>query len=193
MNNFFKIVFFQLFFYFSMNGQSVQSELENKDFFYIEFDIRSESAHPIIMTGVTEIVNLKVISKKDIESFITDFYKNAFYVPEIALGGYNELLREFMGEEKANKFLKDNLDIGIKTANKISKKSLKKEIQLDNGEIIYLQITKVKGSFWKTYKNNKKLTLNSNELDIKQIKNIEKCYVPFEIKCYLKPKNKEVN
>ena len=46
MNNFFKIVFFQLFFYFSMNGQSVKSELENKDFFYIEFDIRSESAQP---------------------------------------------------------------------------------------------------------------------------------------------------
>jgi len=176
-----------------MNGQSVNYEIENKDFFYIEFDIRSKSIQPIIMAGLTETINLKEISKKDINSFVSDFYKTTFYVPEIALGGYDELLREFMGKENANKYLKDNPDIGIKTANKISKNSVKREIQLDSGEIVYLQITRVQGSFWFIYKDSKKLIINSNELDIKEIKNIQKCYVPFEIKCYLKPKNKEIN
>lgn len=193
MNSFFKIILFQLLFSFQMDGQSVKYETENKDFFYIEFDIRSKSAQPIIMAGLTETINLKEISKKDINSFVSDFYKSTFYVPEIALSGYDELLREFMGKENAKKYLKDNPDIGIKIANKISKNSIKKEIQLDSGETVYLQITRVKGSFWFIYKDNKKLTTNSNELNIKEIKNIEKCYVPFEIKCYLKPKKKEIN
>lgn len=130
MNNFYKIIFFQLLFYFSMNGQSVKYEVENKDFFYIEFDIRSKSVQPIIMAGLTETINLKGISKKDINSFVSDFYKTTFYVPEIALGGYNELLREFMGKENANKYLKDNPDIGINMANKISKNSIKKKYNL---------------------------------------------------------------
>lgn len=84
------------------------------------FDIRSKSNQPIIMAGLTEVINLKEISKKNITTFVNDFYKTAFYVPEIALGGYDELL-----------------------------------------------------SFWSNYKDNKKLALNSNELDIKEIKNIK--------------------
>lgn len=193
MNKYFIVLFFQLFFCVPTNGQSVKYEIENRDFFYIEFDIRSKSAQPIIMNGLTEFIEIEKISKKDINSFVSDFYKNTFYVPDIALEGYKELLIEFMGKAVANKYFKANPDIGIKTANKISENSLEKEIRLDSGEIIYLQITKVKGSFWIIYKDNKKLTTTSNELDINKIKNIEKCYVPFEIKCFLKPNKFEIN
>lgn len=193
MNKFIKIILFQLLFNLSLFGQTTKYKIEQKEFFYIEFDIRGNSIQPIIMGGLTENINLKYFSTKDINSFINDFYKTSFYTPEIALNGYNALLSEFMGNENAIKYLKENPDIGVKTANKISEKSIKKEVQLDSGEIVYLQITKIKGSFWAINSDNKVLVTNSNELNIKEIKNIKKCYIPFEITCYIKPKRKEIN
>ncbi|WP_447636622.1 hypothetical protein [Flavobacterium microcysteis] len=192
MNNYIQIIVFNLLTFYMVQGQSINCEVVKDTFIYIEFDVRSSSSYPLIMRGISKSIDINTLSKKNVESFINDFYKKTFYVPEITLGNYKRILLECMGKNEGNVYLKKNLNIELTIVDKISVNSLKDKIELETGETIYLEITKIKGTFWTISKYNNELTTNSSELDIKNNVNIEKCYVSFEIECYIKPKKENV-
>ena len=163
------------------------------NFYYISFDIRSNSMYPIGMYGLTNEVNFKDISKKDINSFVNDFYKTSFYTSELQLRRYNSFLEDFMGKENAKKYLQDDPDYGYKMSKKILDNSIEIKFKLLSGENVFINITKIKGDFWFFNSSDVKNFTNSGELELEDIANIKKCYIPFKIEYYKKPKESEIN
>ncbi|WP_442787957.1 hypothetical protein [Flavobacterium suncheonense] len=163
----------------------------NEDFFYIQFEIRSSNNHPVIMSGVLKQFDVKKLSKENPSLFVKSFYADAFFVPDL-FNGYNKMLNQCLGKEKTDEYLRKNPFAAQKIINNLNKKSLEKTINLVTGEIVYISITKVSAVFWGVDKNNGGISTSSNEFDIFEIDEIKKCYVPFEVKCYTRPKRKEI-
>lgn len=192
MNKLLKALFISITVCCSTNGQSLDCNILNEDFFFIKFDIRSNSNYPIIMCGITKNVKINNLKTENIDIFINDFYKNIYYVPEIGLSGYNSIISECMGKEKASIYIKQNPLIGSIMTEKLSFKCIKQKIKLKSGETVYFEITKIKGTFFVMNKKNKAIGSTSMELNIKEIDNIEECFIPFKIIKYSKPKKVEI-
>jgi len=137
------------------------------------------------MSGVSKSFKINELSKDSVESLISSFYFNSYFVPEI-VSGYKKMLFECLGDSLGEEHFKKNLLKGSQIVSELERRNIKKKITLKSGETVFIQITKIKGKFWEVLKDSPGISLNSNELNIAKIKEIQKCYVPLEIYSYSK-------
>lgn len=167
---------------FSLMGQSFNCTLVNDTLYIISFDIRSSTNYPVGMSGVSKSPEITNFSKKNVMSFINSFYEKCYYLPDV-FGGHKKMILECMGVDSGNNYLKLYPLATSNITNSLIKKSKKRNFVLESGETVFLNIVKVYGSFWIVNKNWPGIITNSNEVNIKEINGIEKCYMPFEIRC----------
>jgi cbb3-type cytochrome oxidase subunit 3 len=159
-------------------------------FFLITFDIRSKNNYPIIMSGVSKTKKFSELSKKSIDSLLESFYMNAYFTTDI-YGTSNITLRKCIGDSLGYKYLKEHQLTFAKLKNSISCNNTKSEFQLNSNETVYCSIVKVGGTFWVLNKDSKDISTNSNELPLKDIKNINTCYIPYVINVVEKRKKRK--
>jgi hypothetical protein len=185
MNKMKLTLFILLLGFIETSSQEIIQERVNKEFYYIEVDIRSSSSHPIIMAGVSEYVDLNRFSLEKDSLFIKSFYETSFYVPDLQQV-YKTVFTEC--ESSSNNNIKKIYSL----ISQISNNSIEKKLILENGSNVFLKICKLRGEFCVLDSRNKNIPKNSNEIDIDNIIEIKKCYIPVEILCVLKPKKKEI-
>lgn len=170
---------------FASKSQTYNCPLINDTLYYISFDIRSATNNPISMSGVSKSSEVNNFIRKDVTSFINSFYSNHFFVPDL-FEGHKKMIMECMGSNLGKDYFKKNHLVTLKIINNLSKKSINKTVVLESGETVFLNVVKIHGSFWKVNKNSPGIISSSNEIDIKDIQQIDECYIPFEIKRYKK-------
>jgi len=175
---------------FKVTAQENSCNKVNDSLYFIEIDIRRSDNYPIIMSGVCKEINFDLLIKDNEELFINSFYKLCFYTPDIQ-GNNKKLISNCLEPKEAENYLLDYRNEVLKMSNKINKNSLQRTIKLKNNSTIFLKICKIKGLFIEVDKINENISKNSNELEIKDISEIDKIYVPLKISCYKKPKRKE--
>jgi len=159
-----------------------------KDTFYlVTLDIRGNGINPILMSGVTNRNNLENLKIESLISLMTSFYDSANFLPDIA-AGFNRMLVACKGDISAHKYLIDHeLELSLATG-RIGNNSRTAKFTLQSGEVVFVSVTTIGGSFWKVNKSHPGISKSSNSEDISLIKQIQECYVPFKIDYYKKPK-----
>jgi len=71
---------------FATKSQTYNCPLINDTLYYISFDIRSAANNPIIMSGVSKSSDINNFFRKDVTTFINNFYSNHFFVPDLFEG-----------------------------------------------------------------------------------------------------------
>lgn len=176
---------------FKVTAQENSCNKVNDSLYFIEIDIRRADNYPIIMSGVCKEINFDLLIKDNEELFINSFYKLCFYTPDIQ-GNNKKLISNCLESREAENYLLDYRNEVLKMSNKINKNSLQRTIKLKNNSTIFLKTCKIKGLFIVVDKINENISKNSNELEIKDISQIDKIYIPLKISCYKKPKRKEL-
>lgn len=186
-----RISFILVFFFvvFKVNAQENNCNKVNDNLYFIEIDIRRADNYPIIMSGVCKEINIDLLAKENEELFVKSFYKLCFYTPDIQ-GNNKKIISNCLEATEAESYLLDYRNEVLKMSRKINKNSLEKTIKLKNNSIVFLRICKIKGLFVVTDKANRDISKNSNKIEIKDISEIDKVYIPLKISCYKKPKTK---
>jgi len=176
--------------WFSTSFCSAQQQdclLVRDTFCLVTLDIRGNGLNPIIMSGVTNKKNLEVLKKENISTLLSSFYKIAYYSPDIS-NGVNKMIVTCMGDSAGYKYLKDHTLELSQLVGRIKNNIRSKKFYLQSGEVVFLSLTIIGGSFWKVNKFHMGISKSSNEEDVSTITQIEECYVPFEIDYLKKPK-----
>ena len=168
-----------------MEVKSQNCQTTKKDFFFVEIDIRGVSMNPILMGGVTDSIKVSQYDNESPMSFLHSFYKTSSYTPDITLIG-NRLPLEC--QSKGFNRVSMSLLIG-----KILKKSIKKQLQLKTGEIVFLRISKIEAEFLELENDSKVILTNSNEISLNEINEIKKCYIPLKVYSCKKPRKKDLH
>lgn len=156
-------------------------------FCLVTLDIRGNGVNPILMSGVTNNSNIANLKTENVSSLLSSFYEDAYFVPDIS-NGLSKMIVACMGDSAGYKYLKDhNLELA-QLPGRIKNNIRSKNFKLQSGEVVFLSVTTIGGSFWKVNKSYPGISKSSNEEDISTIKQIEECYVPFEIDYMKKPK-----
>ncbi|OWP82662.1 hypothetical protein BWK59_14675 [Flavobacterium davisii] len=185
--NFILVLFFVV---FKIDAQESNCNKVNDSLYFIEIDIRKSDNYPIIMSGVCKKINFDLLTKENEELFVNSFYKLCYYTPDIQWNN-KKVISNCLEVTEAESYLLGYKNEVLKMSSKINKNSLEKTIKLKNNCTVFLRICKIKGLFVVTDKVNKNISKNSNELEIDDISEIDKVYIPLKISCYKKPKNKE--
>ncbi|AMO21129.1 hypothetical protein [Flavobacterium columnare] len=185
--NFILIFFFVV---FKIDAQENNCNKVNDSLYFIEIDIRRSDNYPIIMSGVCKEISFDLLTKENEELFVNSFYKLCFYTPDIQ-GNNKKIILNYLEGKELESYLLDYRNEVLKMSSKINKNSLEKTIKLKNNCNVFLRICKIKGVFLVTNKANNNISKNSNELEIKDISEIDKVYIPLKISCYKRPKRKE--
>lgn len=165
----------------SVIAQSNTACLTIDTLFYFTFRYKDIGSRPIIMNAVCKTDSVEVNNAVDRESFIEEFYKKRFFATEYR-HGLETMLEEKFGIELARYYLERN-DIAIKKINyKLQTKSKSQRIYFANKAEVTITCTKIIGAFWVVNKNDPGISTNSDELNIQNIRTINVCYVPFEVK-----------
>lgn len=172
--------FVQLVYSQSSDNKCFNCEYEFKEFYYIRINYVDD--HSIVyMSGLTEKNELTLI-KDDGERFLVDFYNNGYYTPNL-LSFYKDVAK-YCGDLFYN-MLDDHKSYYTKElffSKQVSDKTIIKNVKMMNGRSVQLNISKIKGVFFLIDKNNSDLDfIISNELDIYEMDNIQKIYVPYDI------------
>ncbi|HVI48696.1 MAG TPA: hypothetical protein VM802_27755 [Chitinophaga sp.] len=175
-----------------LKGQSPDCKIVKGTFFYVEFDIRSKSSYPLIMAGINDSLSINSFSKEDVNSFISGFYRKMDYVPDL-YAGYANMLKECIGKVAADQYIKAHPASVAQLTNNLANRGRNRKIILKSGETVFLRIVKMSGDFWQVNKDSKGISTTSNEMDIKEIPEINQCYVPYIIRSFSKPLDKEIN
>jgi len=134
----------------------------------------------VYMGGLTESDELLVTGEA--RTFLNNFYDIGYYTPSL-LSFYKETVK-YCGDLFFN-LLNDTKSYYTKElffSKQISDKSIVKSINLKDGSNIQLYISKLKGVFFIIDKNNEDLDFTmSEELDIYEMDNIQRIYVPYDI------------
>jgi len=161
-----------------VKSQNIECIKETKDILYIDFKIVSN--YSIVMSGITTNFNIDSISKKNIDTFLKDFYNKCYYVPDIQ-NGYPEVLDKCPNFPKS----KDGGYECLGMVKQLMKKSFKHKLKLETGETVHLEITRVIAEISPVAKNS--MINLSYELDINTLDEIKKVYVILSIQKYFKP------
>lgn len=152
---------------------------EFKEFYYIRINHVYDSGI-VFMNLLTE--NEELLLKVNEAGLVKNFYNNGYYSPSL-LSFYRDVSK-YCGDLFFN-MLNDTKSYYTKElffSKQISDKTLVKNINLKNGSNIQLNISKIKGVFFIIDKNNEDLDFTmSEELDIYEMDNIQKIYVPYDI------------
>jgi len=161
------------------NNNCFKCKYEFKEFYYIRINYVHDSGF-VYMAGLTESDELQLT--KEAHTFLNNFYNNGYYTPSI-LSFYRDV-SEYCGDLFFN-MLNDTKSYYTKElffSKQISDKTIVKNIILIAGSNIQLNISKIKGVFFIIDKNNEDLDFTmSEELDIYEMNNIQKIYVPYDI------------
>jgi hypothetical protein len=166
----------------SSKGQSLSCKLVTDTLYYTTIDVRSNYSNPIIMAGISMTSKKEIFhSKESASCFISDFYFNNYYVPDL-YEGYKHTVLSCLGIPDGSLFLQSHPFYASKVSSKILRASTKKKIILKSGETVFLSTTKLYGKFWLKDINYNDDMPNSNEIDIKSIKQIKTICMPFDVK-----------
>ncbi len=183
------IVLFLLLLSCSVNKNLSNTDVRVKEVLYLEVDIRNKDVNPILISGITSEINFDKLLKLNENSFIESFYKQAIYTPDFLV--YDTVITEYskyVGDKKLMKYLGN----GQKLMNLVNHNSRETKILLNNGGNVFINITKIKGTFIKFDKNDFKLTKISNGLNIDEFQSIREILLPLDIESYTKPSRKFV-
>lgn len=171
--------FTQLIFSQNSENKCFSCEYEFKEFYYIRMNYVDDFGI-VFMSGLTEKED--IILKNDSKSFLVDFYDNGYYTPNLFFT-YKRVAK-YCGDLFFN-MLDDYKSYYTKELffnEQVSDKTMIKNVKMKNGSNIQLNISKIKGVFFIIDKNNEDLDFTmSEELDIYEMDNIQKIYVPYDI------------
>lgn len=186
MNNMKYIFLWSFLLFFTNTIFSQDCDLKSDTLYFVKIDIRSNDDYSIIMNGLCSKINFESLNTKDELSFLGDFYKNAFFCPELIFGAMNKIRISCDENKKCNILSEKEI---FKICKKIERKSIKKNIMLHNGKYVNISVTKIISNFWVVKKGHEGLSTNSSEINIQEIEEIKYCYIPFKIKRISKPNN----
>ncbi len=170
-----------LFFHIRALGQSHQCPTVSGKFYYVELDIRTKSTYPVIMAGISSKLCTDSLITDSIESFISSFYEQFYYVSDPYFS-YKPILISCLGaKDSVDTFINNHKAMVASIINKWGKQGKQIIIKLKTGEQVNLRIIKISGEFWVLDKNKITGLNNSNEININQIPEIKDCYIPFMI------------
>lgn len=169
------------------NAQEKDCILVKDTFCLVILDIRGSGINPILMSGVTNKNILTNLKTENVSSLLSSFYEDAYFVPDLS-NGLSKMIIACMVDSAGYKYLKNyNLELSQLTG-RIKSNIRSKKIKLQSGEVVFLSVATIGGSFWKVDRSHPGISKSSNEEDISTIKQIVECYVPFEIDYIKKPK-----
>lgn len=152
---------------------------EFKEFYYVRMKYVDDSGL-VYMAGITE--SNELLLTKAAHTFLNNFYDTGYYTPNLQFT-YKRMVK-YCGDIFFN-MLNDTKSYYTKEYffnKQISDKSIVKNIKLKDGSNIEFNISKLKGVFFIIDKNNEDLDFTaSEELDIYEMDNIQKIYVPYDI------------
>jgi len=152
---------------------------EFKEFYYVSVNYVDDSGI-VFMNMLTE--NDELPLNINGENVVENLYNYGYYTPEL-LFFYRDVSK-YCGDLFFN-MLDDTKSYYTKElffSKQISDKTIVKNVQLKDGSNVQLSISKIKGVFFIIDKNNEDLDfIMSEELDIYEMDNIQKIYVPYDI------------
>lgn len=152
---------------------------EFKEFYYIRINYVYDSGI-VNMNLLTE--NGELLLKLNEDGLIKNFYNTGYYSPSL-LSFYKEVSKYCV--DLFFNMLNDTKSYYTKElffSKQISDNTLVKNINLKDDSSIQLNISKIKGVFFVIDKSNEDLDFTmSEELDIYEMDNIQKIYVPYDI------------
>ncbi|WP_448607153.1 hypothetical protein [Paenimyroides ceti] len=174
-------VFFYIQLMFSQNvvKKCLSCQYEFKAFYYVRI-IYKDSSGLYYMNGLTE--KAKIILSNDSKLFFDSFYDTTNYTPRFP--SFYDDVAKYCGDIFYT-MLDDTKSYYTKELffnKQISDKTIVKNFVLKNNINVEIKISKIKGVFFILDKNDENLDFTmSNELDIYQMDNIQKIYVPYDI------------
>lgn len=182
-----KIALFIILFGVSLRLFSIGIGPQEDNLLYFEFDIRSETNHPIVMGGIIKNLDYSRLELIDGESLMSSFYEQGYFVPSFLI--YDIVLEESIKLNNDSTLLK-YIGQGQKFMNLIAGNSRETKLILDSGENVFIRITKITGQFSHCKKDKVQLPTISNEYPLNNIKEIVDIYFPLNITHYIKPSRK---
>lgn len=150
---------------------------------FISIDIRSKTNYPIVMNGIVKNNNYITISRNNVDDFISNFYSQAYYVPNFLI--YDNIL-DLLIETIRDTTLVKYIGQGQKIMNLLTNLSRKKEITLKTGEHVFIEITQISGLFYCFDKTTVDLPTVSIDIDVNDVEAINFIYIPLRIDNYKK-------
>jgi len=147
--------------------------------YYVTFEIQSKENYISKMTGIFSNYNPLEFNKDNVESFISSFYNESFYSPNL-IKGYKNMLCECIDSNSVNLYMNKNKAEVSKIINSIDEKPISYSITLNTGEKVFFKVINISGTFFKVSKLNKGIFTTSMEYDINEINEINDVYVPFD-------------
>lgn len=169
---------------FPFIGKSQDCLTERNNVFFVEIDIRGSSLNPIMMNGITKSIKIAGYKKDNPLLFLQSFYSNSNYSPDVSL-----LADRLPKECQSMGYGKNKMMLTIKS---VLKKSISKQFQLSTGETVFLRVSKIDAELLKLNKNDKVIPVNSNEIALTEIEEINICYIPLKIYSCEKPRKNEL-
>ena len=173
--------FVQLVYSQNSENKCFNCEYEFKEFYYIRMNYIDDSGI-VFMSGLTENEEIILKNDSDSKSFLVSFYDNGYYTPSLL--PFYKGIAKYCGDLFFN-MLNDYKSYYTKEMffnKQVSDKTMIKNVKMKNGSNIQLNISKIKGVFFIIDKNNEDLDFTmSEELDIYEMDNIQKIYVPYDV------------
>ena len=173
------ILFIQILFAQESQTNCFKCNYEFKEFYYIRINYVYDSGI-VYMNLLTE--NEELLLKLNEDGLINNFYNTGYYSPSLL--SFYKKVSKYCGDLFFN-MLNDTKSYYTKElffSKQISDKTLVKNIILKDDSSIQLNISKIKGVFFVIDKSNEDLDFTmSEELDIYEMDNIQKNYVPYDI------------
>lgn len=167
----------------SITGFSIGNGPIKDTMMYFAIDIRSNTNHSIVISGVIKKFDYSKLSIENVDGFIASFYNQGYFVPNFLI--YDEAIKEcakLNGDSALIKYMGQ----GQRLMNMIAGHGQKTKIILESGENVFIEITKISGLFLHCSKEKIQLPTVSNELPLYEIEEISNIYVPIEILSYNK-------
>jgi len=150
-------------------------------FYHINVILLQENQYPIFTDAAAQGLKLDRLKFDSTSGFLESLYAQAFYVPQMPFSTQNYILK-CLGDSLGSKYLKENeLKINSISA-AVKKNSYILKYELTGHVDVVMKICWISGTFWEGDKSSDLLLSNSNEVPLKDIRNISKCFIPFDVR-----------
>jgi hypothetical protein len=169
-------------------SQEIKCPVVQDTFCLVRMSAWPRDGYPIFMDGLSKGFDCQKLDLTNTDSLFNSFYRQATFMPQfpnsIAAG-----LTACMGDSAGRKYYADHYVHFSEQISKIKKYSVEKKLKLSDGSSLIINSVSIFGDFYVVDKKSTAIVSNSNQIDIKDIYTIERCFIPSSL-IVIGPKNK---